>query len=501
MERSTHDPRWQIASDHRLLRTPPGASRAVALVVVTLLASTGCTKQFARVSSASDAIPANWLNAGLFPEASRAKVPIDFSLLSQSAPLEHVIGQNDTLGLYIQGIIEPSGSDLKALYSSTVGTRDAYPPTGLIPTPVVGVPLRVSDAGTLTLPLLGEFPVQGMTLDQAAVAIRRAYVFERQLIAPGRDRILVTLIKPRVHRVLVIREDVNFNRASYYRAKTPPYTKRGSSAVVDLPTYENDVFHALLATGGLPGIDAMNEVWVLRSRVVPDESTDRKLPPLSRPVTASRVVHTSTHLPLQIYPAEPVPFDSEDVVLEQGDIVYLKSRDDEVFFTGGLLPGGVFPLPRDRDLTVIEAMALVTGSAGGPAGSQGRNLNFRNPSSGGTINPTRVLLIRRMPDGEQVKISVDLSSEAQRSGGRLLIRPNDFLMLQYKPGEYLGNFALMMFRTGIQPSNNGFNSANASSTLNGGGGGNAGSGGGGEATGGGGASTGASLGSGLPGGG
>src|SRR5262249_60035794 len=40
--------------------------------------------------------------------------------------------------------------------------------------------------------------------------------------------------------------------------------RRGTGAVVDLPAYENDVLNALTRTGGLPGLDAMNEVVIQR---------------------------------------------------------------------------------------------------------------------------------------------------------------------------------------------------------------------------------------------
>ncbi len=51
-------------------------------------------------------------------------------------------------------------------------------------------------------------------------------------------------------------------------------------------------------------------------------------------------------------------FRPEDIILEEGDVVYIESRDAEVFYTGGLLPGGEFPIPRDYDLDVLGAMAL-----------------------------------------------------------------------------------------------------------------------------------------------
>ncbi len=136
-------------------------------------------------------------------------------------------------------------------------------------------------------------------------------------------------------------------------------------------------------------------------------------------------------------------------MLKTGDIVYIQSRDDEVFFTGGLLPGAQLPLPRDRDLDIIGAMAMATAAAGGPAGANGSSLNFRSQSPGGIINPTRAIVIRRLPNGEQLKIRVDLNRAVVDSRERIIIQPQDFVMLQFKPSEFAGNFLLSLAHTNI----------------------------------------------------
>ena len=41
--------------------------------------------------------------------------------------------------------------------------------------------------------------------------------------------------------------------------------KSASGALVKLPAYQNDILHALVETGGLPGLNAKNEVKVLRA--------------------------------------------------------------------------------------------------------------------------------------------------------------------------------------------------------------------------------------------
>ena len=54
----------------------------------------------------------------------------------------------------------------------------------------------------------------------------------------------------------------------------PEMLERGTGHLVALPAYENDVLSALARTGGLPGLDAVNEVVIEReprfARILPE---------------------------------------------------------------------------------------------------------------------------------------------------------------------------------------------------------------------------------------
>jgi protein involved in polysaccharide export with SLBB domain len=427
------------------------------LVIASLLCTSGCIGHLNRITSADNAVPAYRLPPELLAECRNGKTPIDFTLLRQQPLSSYTIGGGDTLGIFIQGVVPTSNTEQAPLYTSLSGSADPYPATGLIRAPVVGLPLVVEDDGSMVLPLVGRMNLNGMTLTQAAESIRRAYTVDRKVLQPGRDRIIITLIKPRVHRVLVIREDVASTSFPSFRTQASvPYTKRGSAMVLDLPSHENDVLHALMASGGLPGIDARNAVWVLRSRTgsVDDiQPTMQQVQNGENPQTvidSAKVSRSYLRIPLRMAPSEPVNFTEADIILHQGDIVYLESRDDEVFFTGGLLPGGQFPLPRDRDIDVLEVMSLVTGSAGGPAGGvAGATVNFHAAGLGGIVYPTRAIIVRQLPNGEQLKVRVDLNRAVVDSRDRIIIQPGDLVMLQYKPGEFLSNAVLSLVRTNI----------------------------------------------------
>src|SRR5207248_11505731 len=110
----------------------------------------------------------------------------------------------------------------------------------------------------------------GLTLTQATLAIRRSYTVDRKILPEGKDRIIVTLQRRRKHKVLVVREESGNQGAGGGTIGGSGgglglgLLKRGTGAVVALEAYENDLLHALNATGGLPGLDAQNEILIFR---------------------------------------------------------------------------------------------------------------------------------------------------------------------------------------------------------------------------------------------
>jgi hypothetical protein len=154
-----------------------------------------------------------------------------------------------------------------------------------------------------------------------------------------------------------------------------------------------------------------------------------------------------TRIKLKMLPGEMPEYAPEDVVLETGDVVYIPSRDAESFYTGGLLFGQQLTLPRDYELDVIGAIAIAGGSTGGPPGWNGASSLFTgNGGPGAIVPPTRVLVIRKTPDGQQVAIHVNLKTAIRDGRERLPIQPGDVVLLQFTPGEAAVNFVLNMFR-------------------------------------------------------
>ena len=539
-------------------------------------------------------VPARHVPSPYLAEPRSGKKTIDLSLLRQTPAEQHYVDSGDVLAIYIEGVL---------------GRREDVPPVHFPENgetrPSLGYPIPVRGDGTISVPLAPPVNVRGLTIPQVETALRRAYTIERRVLEPGRDRIFVALQRPREYRVLVIRQEEG-NLAFGGQGVNPGSLKRGTGQVVRLPVYRNDVLNALAETNGLPGLDAENAIYVIRSRKgrgshgpalapgpglpggpgrLPAGGVHPQFPqPVGQPVSqiqppahsgiqlmAAEVVdqsegaagmsagqtvpavewnHSSdsmrvtqvmdhaaggwghspvptilqsgaaqqfphpgaagevpfpgvpTHdsgparlglpepgqppaglpaggqwngqygmagempagnphgvtvvpawrggqpgeifsaneptvegshiirIPVRLAPGEVPQFSEQDIILQDGDIVFIESRDAEVFYTGGLLSSGQFTLPRDYDLDILGAIAIAEGQ------QQGGNGKSTSGSSSAlnqdvTISASQAIIIRRLPDGRQFPIHVDLYRAVRRPEERILVQPGDYILLQY----------------------------------------------------------------------
>jgi Polysaccharide biosynthesis/export protein len=410
------------------------------------LSHTGCTVMYSQ-----NAVPASRLPLVYQAENKCCRVPVNFTLLRQEPVKEYRLGGGDVIGVYVQGILPPKVDEIPLIQHSMGGANasEIYPAGGMTFTPNIGLPITLNGDGTVELPLLAPINLTGKTVQEATTEILSAYK-AKDVLPAGRERVNVALVRQRTHRVLVLREDVVAEAPQFLRKDSVPYTRKGVGEVIDLPAYENDVLHVLAATGGLPGIETYNHIWVLKSTSAEGSHMDARAriesgedaEQVFRALDAKR---TAIKIPLRVKPGEPLSFGPQDVILNEGDIVYLESRDRDVFYTGGLLPGGEVPLPRDRDIDILEAIALVNGSVGGPGGVTGAAVFRSGAGPGNIVPPTRALILRKLPNGQQLQIRCDLARAKRDPLERITIQPGDFIMLHYKPGELAGNVALNFF--------------------------------------------------------
>jgi hypothetical protein len=142
-------------------------------------------------------------------------------------------------------------------------------------------------------------------------------------------------------------------------------------------------------------------------------------------------------IPVRLAPGETLDLSEEDITLYDGDIVFIDNRDTDVYFIGGLLGGGQYSLPRDRDLHVLEAVSLAQGQNSTQAGVTGLQ------SSGGvsalnrdvTPSASRLLILRQVGCNQRVTVEVDLYKALRYPHENILVQPRDMLILQYTPVE------------------------------------------------------------------
>ncbi|RLS78994.1 MAG: sugar ABC transporter substrate-binding protein [Planctomycetota bacterium] len=370
----------------------------------------------------------------------------DISLLRlrQDPPDTYLLGPGDVLGVYIKGVLG-SEEELPPVH---------YPEDSNRP-PAIGYPVPIREDGTLALPIVDPINVKNMSLVEATEAVRNAYTYPREIVKKGEESIIVTLIQSRKVRVQVIREEAG---------GTEGVSKRGTGKVVDLPAYENDVLHALNETGGMPGTDAKNEILIYRGLFQSGVEADTVLnqvcqsncdddclcneAPLPDPPNVTRI-------PLRYNPANPPSFNQNDIILNDGDIIIIRSRDRETFTTAGVLGGGEYPLPRDKDLDILGAIALARGplgQSGTGVGAIGGNGNGGGGGGGGggrgSVNcqPSEAIIVRELPCGSSIAMKVDLNRALENPSERVLIQPNDVVLVRYTLAEEVGNVLLNAFQ-------------------------------------------------------
>ncbi len=421
-----------MQSLHAAACPPLRRRRTPCLLAVACLLGCAWTTGCAALSNPGvRAIPVRLLPPEVLAPSVEGLQTVSLSLLGQEQPDAYRIGPGDVLGVWVDGVLGVTGQQPPVQPPIKLNNVDLPPATGF--------PIQVRTDGTISLPRLKPLPVSGLTFPEAEEAIRRAYV-AAEILKEGRERIIVSLVRPRTYHVLVLREDspvpvqqtVVTSTLSLGGAEFVGVARKGTGWDLILPAYQNDVLTALAKSGGLPGTDAIDVVIVERN-----VKRGRDWGVVAQEIHAgcAHPAGALTRIPLRAPPHTSPPFRPEDVILGDGDVLMIPAREERLFYTGGLLPPGEHILPRDKDLDVLSAVARVRGPS--------FNGDFQVSNLSGTVvlpgigQPSASLLtvIRRLPDGGQVPIRVDLSRAVQDPRERILVAAGDYLLLQETPGE------------------------------------------------------------------
>lgn len=409
-----------------------------------VLSGSGCA---AFTNPLVDGIPVRRLPPEAFGESRAEFKPVPLTSLTPPGTETYKLAPGDVLGVFIENVL---------------GKQNEPPPVqireqgqGNLP-PGIGYPIPVRENGTVPLPLIPPLNVSGLTIQQAQDKITEAYQGklkdlqdpQKKLVIDGITRIIVTLYSRRQYHVLVLREDTGGTTTGAGGGFTNGFggggtfvsqTRRTAGFPLDLPAYENDLLNALTRSGGLPGLEAQDEVLIIRGAYRPGTGVD----PLAATDSSGR---ETIRIPMRLHPGETPTIRPSDLILQTGDVVHVRARIGDIFYTGGLLPPHAFPLPPDRDIDIIEAIALV----GGPVlngGLAANNLSGQIVQTGlGFPSPSLVTIVRKLQSGAQIPIVVNLNRAFKDPRERIAIRPGDYVILQATPGEALGQYVTSNLR-------------------------------------------------------
>ena len=389
--------------------------------------------------------------------------PVNAALLRNRPSKKYFLDADDVLGVFIEGIL---------------GNLDESPPVQLpdpnsdLP-PSLGYPVPVRADGTISLPLVDPIAVRGLTIIQVEDLIKSRYRDRDQPILKRENRIMVSLMRKRTVSVYVVRGD-DSQSASFNRQRSGTVNQRSDqsrrSNRLQLPAGDNDLLNALSQTGGLPGVNARSDVKIYRANRPTHRSVGRyrsnqnyasgssEFPRTSsggssyaatstaRYGTANRFADPMafsasganiTTVPTRQRAGENVFIRPTDARLDDGDVIVIEPRDTEVYYTGGLLGGGEFPLPRDRGIDVLEAIAAAGQSVGAPAQNGFAVIPQRAP--------TELLILRPRPGQGQFTIRVDVKRALADPSQRVQVRAGDLLILRHTRQEQIQNAGIGVF--------------------------------------------------------
>jgi protein involved in polysaccharide export with SLBB domain len=371
-------------------------------------------------------VPVHRLREDVLGKSRDAQLDIPQALLRQPPNQEHIIDAGDTLGVFLT---ETKGGSQVALPPIN------FPQPGSLSQNIgIGIPVQVLDNGTITVPYLEPVVVRGLTIPAAQEKVIDELV-KKGKYKSDQFQFSMSLYRARQYHVLVVRQD---SGGVSVGASGLLNSRRGSGFVLDLPAYKNDVLTALTSSGGLPGTDAKNEVIIQRAKKAVTAETmppDGLIPGIE-----------TIRIPLRLRPGEPIPFTPEDVILDDGDIVFVQSRDYEVFYVGGLITAREVQLPRDYDLGVVQAILQNFG----PIANGGVSVNNQNGAllapGIGSPSPSQVTVLRRCPGRRQIAIRVDLNRALQDPRENIFVQAGDVLILQETIGEAVTRYITQQAR-------------------------------------------------------
>ncbi len=273
-----------ISSANRSPALPASRARqtCLSLVVMTnvllvMTSGSGCT-----ALHPVRGVPASYLPDQFIGPSRDNKRTIDLSLLVRSQPDQYRVASGDVLSIFVPRVLGVETTEVNSVGISPPINM----PTSIEDPPTVGYPIQVRDDDTISLPQIPPLPVGGMTLFEVEQAIFKAYTETHKILNPQEALVMVSLQRPRITRVLVVRQEAttNLTPMTGAGALNVGTTGKGTARTVTLKAYENDVLHALAraeGVDGLPGLNAENVIYIIRRRARHGQASTPQMIPVT----------------------------------------------------------------------------------------------------------------------------------------------------------------------------------------------------------------------------
>jgi protein involved in polysaccharide export with SLBB domain len=378
----------------------------------------------------ADGVPVRRLPVEILGRPKSDLKPIPLTLLRQRELDPYTLDQGDILAIVADDVIAPAGTQVP----SSVGSSNSIVSNLNSTLPAIGFPVPVNDDGKISIARLKPIDVRGKTLAEVEELIKDTASGKfggPELVNRALARVTVQLLQKRTYTVTVVREDTQPVLSQLAGGANTGGNKRGNGFTLKLQAGENDILHALNATGGPPGLDAKDEVLIYRGTYDP-KNPEKDV----------------TRIPLRIFPEQKLSLCEADVILRDGDVLKIESRDTsaEIYYVAGVAGSRQFPLPRDYDLDIIQALTLANAPLQNGGFSQTQfNGNALNTGLG---QPTPALLtvLRQLPNNQQIAIRVDLSRAFRDPRERIRVLGGDILVMQERPGDAVTRYLYQTFR-------------------------------------------------------
>jgi polysaccharide export outer membrane protein len=250
--------------------------------------------------------------------------------------------------------------------------------------------VRVGEDGLANVPLVGRIPLAGVDLAWAEQSIAAAAIQRNVFRNPT---VTVVMKQKRVNKVTVV-------------------GAVESPGVYELPRSSSSLLAALVAAGGL-GEEAGASVQIRRSIVAPapQRSGPGGVTPAGFQQPATMVRPVSYHVDL----IEAAKQDRMDHHVQDGDVVMVQRREPQSIDVLGLVSKpGRFELPTNKELTLLDALALAGGTS--------------------TQWADKVHITRRAAGESDPSVIVVSIREAKRFGkGNMRLGPDDVVSVESTP--------------------------------------------------------------------